>query len=196
MQELERRLAAVERALKRWRLASLALAAVMTMVCAMAAAPQRVPDVVRAKKIEIGRADGAGISLQSDGEFATFTMTNRRGKITLMADSESDTPLAVKDSDGRVVAWIGAEPLGGSLNLRGKEGREGVSIDAGFGGSIGLLNKAGKSTVSVTGGDDPDVKIESPTTGKYLRLETTERGFSARVSDSANKKLWERDVPE
>ena len=130
MSDLECRVLAFEKANRRWRWATIVIGAVLLIGAFSAAnAPDIVPDVLRAGRIEVLAPDGeAAIVLEADAHASTLRLSargpNHRRMIDLSANQESarltllkhaEAPLLsarVDDAGSSLMLFDGREPSG------------------------------------------------------------------------------------
>lgn len=122
MNDLERRIASLERCNRRWRYAAWTVGALLLIVSAVAAkAPEKVPEVLQAKRIEVLAPDGRrAIVLQGDRNGSSLLLTgrgeHRQRAISLTADQEGTRLMLMRDKESPLISLLTAD-AGATLAL-------------------------------------------------------------------------------
>jgi hypothetical protein len=95
MKSVEERLAALERGVRVWRVAACCLAAMLALVVGLAAAPQGVPDVVRAKRFEVMDGDRVAASIETASGLTKMTIFDTEGNSQVLISADKNDSFLV-----------------------------------------------------------------------------------------------------
>ena len=161
---LGQRIAGVEKQNRRlkWGMTALCVVGVAAFVVGQAA-PEEVPDVIRAKQFEVVNEAGVSVVTLRSWELGGWIETrNRQGKhlFTVAATNRGDGSLGIYSAEGkRLVGLLSTEDgLEGMIFTHNAQGRELVSIGATRRGQGAVVTYNGKGTelvrlAAVEGGD-------------------------------------------
>ena len=125
---------------------------------------QGVPDVVKAKKIQIVNDDGKPVVVLGSEEHAGIVAvtSHKGGKVVVLRADEHAGIVDVAKHDGKTVVAIGADSEGGGFGVRNNDGKTVVGIaatkdNAGF----VLRNNDGKPVVVIGVNDHESGEIKT-----------------------------------
>ncbi len=186
---IEERLDHLEKANRRWRVFAVSLSLVLAVGLFMAQGrSQMVPDVIRAKKIEVVGKNGAPVvSLSAwDRGGRIHTMTNT-GKMLFEATAGE---VSVYNNKGQKLVKLSATKEGEGLlatyNHKG-EGVVAIGATKEGEGALATYNGAGQKLVTITAADNGGAISVWNTTGEAI--------CTARVDENGNGEVgaWNRD---
>ena len=186
---IEERLDHLEKANRRWRTFAVSLSLVLAMGLFMAQGPgQIIPDVIRAKKIEvIGKNGSPVVSLSSwDRGGRIHAMTNS-GKMLFESTAGE---ISVYNSNGQKLVKLSATKEGEGLlatyNHKG-EGVVAIGATKEGEGALATYNGDGQKLVTITAADNGGAISVWNTTGEAI--------CTARVDQDGNGEVgaWNRD---